>query len=163
MSGLLASASPVRQARPYPRRGSRRMRAPIFEAISGVPSVELLSTTKTSVTISAGRSAKTRAMDYASLCVGMTTDTRTPPRLSSKPRRGRPATGQERVKPPRAAWGPDCQPKRCKHRNQARPNPRRAPFRPPKAGEIQKRHEGDRTRQQTEDEQDSETDFGDGL
>ena len=38
---------------------------------------------QTSVTISAGRSAKTRPIDCASLCVGMTTDTRTGSRLNS--------------------------------------------------------------------------------
>ena len=61
MSGLLAPASPVKQARPYPRRGSWTTRAPILEAISGVPSVELLSTTRTSVTRSDGRSAEDAA------------------------------------------------------------------------------------------------------
>src|SRR5215469_1675784 len=77
MSGALAFASPVRQARPYPRRGSFTTRAPIFAAISGVPSLEPLSTTMTSVERSEGKSASTRPMACASLYVGMMTDTRT--------------------------------------------------------------------------------------
>src|SRR5437660_464542 len=61
--------------------------APVFRARSGVPSVELLSTTMTSVTRLEGRSASTRPMACASLWVGMMTDTRT--QICSSPPRGR--------------------------------------------------------------------------
>src|ERR1700722_10272150 len=49
----------------------------IPEARAGWPSVELLSTTITSVTRSEGRSASTQPMACASLRVGMITETRT--------------------------------------------------------------------------------------
>src|SRR5713101_236396 len=163
MSGLLAAASPVKQARPYPRRGSWRTRAPIFAATSGVPSVELLSTTRTSVTISAGRSAKTRPMDCASLCVGMTTDTRTWSWLKSPPWGGRPAPRQQCVNAPCSTGSPHRERKRCEHRNQQLPNPRRAPLRDPKTAQEQKCYQRGRARQQTEDKQDPERDLGHRL
>src|SRR5580693_6817720 len=163
MSGSCTLAIPLRQARPYPRRGSCSTRAPIFAAISGVPSEELLSTTKTSVTTSAGRSAKTRPMDRASLCVGMMTDTRTGSWLNSKPWRGRSAPRQQSVNAPGSAGLPHCERQRCNHRNQQFPNPRRAPLRHPQAGQVQKRYSRGRPRQQPNDEQDSESDFGQSL
>src|SRR6516165_9038483 len=51
-------------------------RAPRAEAISRVPSVEPASTTRTSLTRNAGMSSRTRAIEPASLYVGMTTLTR---------------------------------------------------------------------------------------
>src|SRR5579864_7072557 len=111
-------ASPLRQARPYPRWGSWTTRAPIFAAISGVPSVELLSTTSTSVTRLAGRSARTRLMADASLRVGMMTDTRTGTWLKSPPRRRRTTLRQPCVYAPRSARAPDRERKRCEYRNQ---------------------------------------------
>src|SRR5262249_46170104 len=85
--GSFAAPSPVRQARPYPRRGSTMTRAPCAAAISRVRSVEPASTTSTSLTRERGISSRTRAMELASLNVGMTTLTRTPIDLSQAPAR----------------------------------------------------------------------------
>src|SRR4051812_18692758 len=60
-------------------------RAPWAAAISAVPSVERASTTSTSLTSAAGISSRTRAIDPASLYVGMTTLTRIPPKLPQPP------------------------------------------------------------------------------
>src|SRR5215470_16772729 len=60
-------------------------RAPRPAASSRVPSVEAASTTTTSVTRDAGISSRTRAIEPASLYVGMTTLTRIPTGLSEAP------------------------------------------------------------------------------
>src|SRR5262249_60898217 len=60
-------------------------RAPCAAAISRVPSLEPASTTSTSVTRDAGISSRTRAIEPASLYVGMTTLTRIPKGLSEAP------------------------------------------------------------------------------
>src|SRR5215510_8287823 len=60
-------------------------RAPCAAAISRVPSVEPASTTSTSVTRDAGISSRTRAIEPASLYVGMTTLTRILKGLSEAP------------------------------------------------------------------------------
>src|SRR5262249_52943425 len=60
-------------------------RAPCAAAISRVPSFEPASTTSTSVTRDAGISSRTRAIEPASLYVGMTTRRRTPIALSEAP------------------------------------------------------------------------------
>src|SRR4051812_11351247 len=62
-------------------------RAPWAVAISRVPSVEPASTTSTSVTSALGISSSTRAIEPASLYVGMTTLTRIPGRLPQSPAR----------------------------------------------------------------------------
>src|SRR3984957_16555794 len=162
MSGESDVSSPVRHALPYPRRDSRMTRAPILAAISGVPSFELLSTTMTSVTRSDGRSARTRAIAWASLKVGMMTDTRMETARSPPPR-GRPPLRQPGVNAPSPACASDREPKACQHRNQQFPYPRCAPLRNPKAAEKQKSHECGRTSQQTDDQQDAERNLGHGL
>src|SRR5215471_2284068 len=143
MSGALAAAIPVKQASPYPRRGSCRTRAPAFSAISGVPSVELLSTTSTSVTRLAERSARTRPIACASLCVGMMTETRTELGLEQPPRSVGPALCQPGVDAPRSPSASYCEPKRGEDRNQQFPDPCRAPLRHPKAAKIQERDKSD--------------------
>src|SRR5580692_4905714 len=160
MSGESAAASPVRHARPYPRRGSSMTRAPRPAAISAVPSLELLSTTITSLIRSDGRSASTRPIACASLCVGMMTDTRM---STSPPQRGWPPLREPCVNAPSPACAAYGQPNTCKHRNQKFPYPGCAQLRNPKAAQKQKSHQCHRTGKQTDDQQDAEANLGHGL
>src|SRR5262249_24532526 len=124
-------------------------RAPILAAMSGVQSVELLSTTMTSVARDEGRSARTRSIACASLWVGMITDTR-PGLARSPPRRRRRSLREPGINSPCPASTSDSDSERCKHRNEKFPDPRRAPLRHPKARKIQEGHEGDRACEQTD-------------
>src|SRR5580704_4500059 len=127
----------------------------------------------TSVTRSAGRSARTRPMADASLRVGMMTDTRTRPGLAatglagawlkSPPRRGRPTLRQPRVDAPGSARASHGDRKGCHHRNQQFPDPGCSPLRYPKASEVQECHESGRAREQADNKKDAERDFGDRL
>src|SRR5258708_12762333 len=100
--------------------------APIFRARSGVPSVELLSTTMTSVTRLEGRSASTRPMACASLWVGMMTDTRTQI-LSSPPIGLGPPPCQHPVTSPTTPPPPPHHPHRTHPHNHPSPTPSLTP------------------------------------
>src|SRR5690242_14307870 len=129
--------------------------APIFRATSGVPSVELLSTTMTSVTKWEGRSASTRPIACASLWVGIITDTRKQIPSSPQQRLGVPPR-QNRIDSPDATRASDRQPKASHHRNQQLPDPRRTQFRNPKAAKQEECGESGGTREQTKQQQDSQ-------
>src|SRR3974390_574692 len=135
----------------------------MVSAISVVPSVELLSTTRTSVTRSAGRSARTRPMACASLCVGMITETRTGLGLDQPPRSIWPTLRQPCVDAPGPARASYRETKGCEDGNQQFPDPRGTPLRNPKTAEVQKRYKSRRTREQTDNEQNPERNFGQCL
>src|SRR5262249_26612525 len=150
------------QARPYPRRGSWMTCAPIRWASSAVPSVELLSTTMTSVTRLEGKSASTRPMACASLWGGMMTETRTQIR-SSPPYRGGASACQQRIDAPGSTRASNRKSQGCEHRNQELPDPRGAPLRHPKAAKIQKSYECNGSRNQADDQQNSQRYLQHGL
>src|SRR5262249_53396236 len=106
-------------------------RAPCAAAISRVPSLEPASTTSTSVTRGAGISSRTRAIEPASLYVGMTTLTRIATDLSEAPTRvaareqGVHAPGASRMRPGETECDDDG--------HEKLPNPQGPQLRPPQA------------------------------
>src|SRR5579862_445848 len=133
-------------------------RAPARTAISGVPSVESPSTTRTSATSPRGTSASTRSIDAASLNVGMTTETRTSPE-----RDGRKAPREDGVQTEAASCPTERHAGRDDDGNEELPDPRRSPLRDPEAREEAAGRERDDTRRETRDEQDAESDLGHRL
>src|SRR5262245_51449196 len=99
--------------------------------MSRVPSLESLSTTRTSVTCAHGMSSSTRPIDCASLYVGMTTETRTsrvlPDRHPGKTR------GEGGVQREATSGGAEEEAQRDRHRHEQLPDPCRPPLRDPEA------------------------------
>src|SRR5437660_9406034 len=153
---------PVRQARPYPRRGSTMTRAPCAAAISRVASVEPASTTSTSVTRDAGISSRTRAIELASSYVGMTTLTRIPMELSSEAPTWI-AAREQRVHAPRAS-GPRPRETECDHHGHRQlPDPGRAELRHPQGEEERSGGGGHDARRDARHQEHAESELGHGL
>src|SRR5262249_46233544 len=154
-------ARPVRQARPYPRRASTMTRAPCAAAISRVPSVEPASTTSTSVTRDAGISSRTRAIEPASLYVGMTTLTRIPKGLSEKPTWI--AAREQGIHTPGSS-GPPPGEAECDDDGYAQlPDPRGAQLRHPQTQEERSGAGGNDARGDARQQEDAEPELGHGL
>src|SRR5215470_13713545 len=136
-------------------------RAPRPAASSRVPSVEAASTTTTSVTRGAGISSRTRAIEPASLYVGMTTLTRIPQGLAEAPTwiathdQGIHAPGASRSRPGETE---------CDDDGYAQlPDPGRAELGHPQAQQERSGGSGDDPRGDARQQEDAEPEFGHGL
>src|SRR4051812_17717039 len=116
-------------------------RAPCAAAISAVPSVEPPSTTSTSVTSAEGISSSTRAIEPASLYVGMTTVTRMRPELSEAP--ARVTMDEDAVHTPCAPRMRGRKAERNYDRHRQLPDPGAAELRDPERKQERAGREGD--------------------
>src|SRR5215467_8854762 len=136
-------------------------RAPCVAAISRVPSVEPASTTSTSVTRDAGISSRTRAIEPASLYVGMTTLTRIPKGLSEAPTWM--AARDQGVHTPGASRTRIGQTKCDDHRYAQLPNPRGAQLRYPQTQKERSGSCGNDAGRGARQQQHAEPELGRGL
>src|SRR5215467_6199926 len=136
-------------------------RAPCAAAISRVPSVEPASTTSTSVTRATGISSRTRAIEPASLYVGMTTLTRIPKGLSQAPTWI--AAREQGVHAPGAS-GPPIGDAECDDDGHAQlPNPGGAQFRNPEGEEKGSGRGRNETRRAARQQEHAEPELGHRL
>src|SRR5262245_36304173 len=136
------------------------IRAPPRTAMSGVPSVESPSTTRTSATSPHGTSASTRSIDAASLNVGMMTETRT---RASPERDGRKAPREDSIQTEAASGPAQRHAGGHDHGNEELPDPRGSPLRDPEAREEAEGSECDETRREAHHEHNAESELGHRL
>src|SRR5215468_2050762 len=129
--------------------------------MSRVPSLESLSTTRTSLTCVHGMSSSTRPIDCASLYVGMTTETRN---FGSSPdgHLGEPR-GKGGIHREAASGGAEEEAQRDRHRHKQLPDPGRPPLREPEAREEAEGAERDWAREDSQQQADAEGELGRSL